>query len=78
VTGDRRNVAPCFSVLKELCAAPSAKKISGWGATVPTYGDFMNMVDNAGGKGRYAQRLSLRQMFPPPYVVAALQYLEQQ
>lgn len=72
------NPAVCFSVLKELCAAPSRTKIDKWNTSVPQYDDFMAMVNNAGGKGRYAQRLSLHKLAPPKYVASALAFLEQQ
>jgi putative ATP-dependent endonuclease of OLD family len=72
-----QNVSVCFSVLKELCASPSRKKIEGWGANVPSYEDFMTMIDNAGGKGRYAQRLSLQNLSPPLYMRDALMFLDE-
>ena len=35
----------------------------------------MREIENAGGKGRFAQRLALRDLQPPTYVGAALDYL---
>jgi putative ATP-dependent endonuclease of the OLD family len=78
LVGDPANAVLCFDTLKELCKAPSAAAVDAWNGQDPGYDDFMNMIDNAGGKGRYAQRLALRPIEPPSYVVDALRYLEQQ
>lgn len=69
------NVATCFRVLRDLCAAPSRAKIDGWGTAIPAYSDFLGMINNAGGKGRYAQRLSTFEVHPPSHVRLALEYL---
>ncbi|MGH7929007.1 MAG: ATP-dependent nuclease, partial [Candidatus Binatia bacterium] len=76
--GSADNIAPCFDTLVELCAAPSVEVIRSWGGNDPGHDDFMRMINNAGDKGRYAQRLALRQVQPPEYVINALRYLEQQ
>jgi putative ATP-dependent endonuclease of OLD family len=76
MTGDRRNTSPCFESLKELCKPPSVKEIDSWAVQAPDHPSFMRMIGNAGGKGRYAQRLALREVHPPQYVTDALRYLE--
>jgi len=73
-----KNLSACFDVLKELCAAPSVSTIESWKDEDPGYGSFMAMIDNAGGKGRYAQRLALQDVEAPRYLVDALDYLGQQ
>ncbi|WP_236793330.1 ATP-dependent endonuclease [Amycolatopsis sp. GM8] len=78
LVADPSNITPCFESLKELCKAPSIIKIDGWDQQDPGFDEFMGMISNAGGKGRYAQRLALRDVRPPQYVADALQYLEQQ
>jgi putative ATP-dependent endonuclease of OLD family len=75
---DPRNITPCFASLKELCKLPSVKEIESWSGKAPGHAEFLKMIDNAGGKGRYAQRLALRKVFPPQYLADALRYLEQQ
>jgi putative ATP-dependent endonuclease of OLD family len=72
------NILPCFETLHDLCATPSQQTIALWQGRPPDYDDFMKIIANAGGKGRYAQRLSLRGIQPPPYVADALDYLAQQ
>jgi putative ATP-dependent endonuclease of OLD family len=73
-----QNLAAAFDSLKELCKAPSVAKIERWSGRDPGYDEFMGMIDNAGGKGRYAQRLALRRVAPPAYIASALRYLESQ
>ncbi|XVS66006.1 ATP-dependent nuclease [Actinosynnema sp. CA-299493] len=70
------NIQECFSTLSDLCKAPSQAKIADWGGTDPGYAEFMKMINNAGGKGRFAQRLALREIHAPRYITAALRYLE--
>lgn len=70
-----QNIDPAFAVLKELCAAPSAADVESWKGVAPDQKEFMRIVNNAGGKGRYAQRLSLRDVVPPRHVEDALHYL---
>lgn len=78
LVGSAGNFTPCFGTLAELCAAPSVEVIQSWGGNDPGHDDFMRMINNAGGKGRYAQRLALQQVQPPKYVINSLRYLEQQ
>jgi len=78
LTGDARNIPPCVDALKELCKPPSVTEINSWAGSVPDHRNFMRMIGNAGGKGRYAQRLALREVQPPQYLTDALRYLEQQ
>ncbi len=72
------NTGAAFAALKELVKGPSAKKIDEWGDSTPSYDDFMKMIKNAGGKGRFAQRLTQWDLKPPGYVAAALDYLVSQ
>jgi putative ATP-dependent endonuclease of OLD family len=72
------NVTAAFDSLKELCKAPSVAKIDSWQNRDPGHDEFMPMIKNAGGKGRYAQRLAVRLVHPPQYVADALHYLEEQ
>lgn len=75
LTADTANIENCFTTLKMLCAAPSQRKIDGWSNSDPGHDEFMKMIDNAGGKGRFAQRLSLVPLTPPTYMAAAFKYL---
>ncbi|WP_077085740.1 ATP-dependent nuclease [Mycobacterium rhizamassiliense] len=77
VASEPRNVAAAFDALTALSAAPSAAVIKGWGDTVPDQDTFMRAIANAGGKGRYAQRLAEASIEPPGYVDQALRYLAQ-
>jgi putative ATP-dependent endonuclease of OLD family len=69
------NQPVCYDTLSGLCAAPSQKVIEGWDEAAPDHDVFMKIVTNAGGKGRYAQRLALGVVKPPPYIAAAMTYL---
>jgi putative ATP-dependent endonuclease of OLD family len=69
------NQRVCYDTLTGLCAAPSQEVIDSWEDQDPDYDSFMKIVTNAGGKGRYAQRLALNAVQPPPYITAALTYL---
>lgn len=72
------NTATCLSVLRSLCAAPSQKAIDQWAEKIPPARDYIAMIGNAGGKGRFAQRLSAAKLDAPAYVELALRYLAQQ
>jgi putative ATP-dependent endonuclease of OLD family len=65
----------CYDTLSTLCATPSRSVIDGWAQQAPDYTSFITMIKNAGGKGRYAQRLALTDVQPPHYVAEALTYL---
>jgi putative ATP-dependent endonuclease of OLD family len=78
LVGDQRNISPCFDTLKELCKSPSVQEINSWAGKAPGHVEFLKVIDNAGGKGRYAQRLALREVYPPQYLTDALQFLERQ
>ena len=69
------NVAAAFGALSELLAAPSKAVIMAWGGQVPDQDAFLRAIKNAGGKGRYAQRLAESTIHPPRYVAEALRYL---
>jgi putative ATP-dependent endonuclease of the OLD family len=69
------NLEPSFTALTELCKDQSASKIKSWDGRDPGHDEFMMMVKNAGGKGRYAQRLSLHDVVPARHVEDALRYL---
>lgn len=75
LTGNPSNISPCFETLHDLCAEPSRQTIALWRDQIPSYDQFMKVISNAGGKGRYAQRLALRTIHPPQYVADALRYL---
>lgn len=71
----KENIVPSFKALKELCAAPSAADVDSWGAAAPDLAEFMRILKNAGGKGRYAQRLAQLDIAPSSHVEGALRYL---
>ncbi|MEU7525971.1 AAA family ATPase [Saccharothrix sp. NPDC042600] len=75
LTADSRNIESCFGTLTELCKSPSAATVEAWNGRDPGHDAFMKMIKNAGGKGRYAQRLALRLVHPPEYIATALDYL---
>ncbi|WP_166904764.1 ATP-dependent endonuclease [Mycobacterium sp. DL440] len=75
VAREPNNVAAAFGALSELSAAPSQAVIESWNGIVPDQETFMRAIKNAGGKGRYAQRLALADLYPPDYIAAALRYL---
>jgi putative ATP-dependent endonuclease of the OLD family len=75
VTSEPLNVAAAFDALSELSAAPSKAVITAWGKQVPDQDTFQRAIKNAGGKGRYAQRLAESTIHPPRYVAEALRYL---
>jgi putative ATP-dependent endonuclease of OLD family len=75
ITATAENIVPCFESLIDLCAKQSADKVRGWGSQDPGYDEFMKMIKNAGGKGRYAQRLAACDLQLPLYIERALQYL---
>lgn len=69
------NIETCLSVLRSLCAAPSQAAIDGWAGRIPQTKDYIAMIGNAGGKGRFAQRLSRFKLTAPDYIESALRYL---
>ncbi len=75
VTSEPLNVAAAFDALSELSAAPSKAVIMAWGDQVPDQDAFLRAIKNAGGKGRYAQRLAESTIHPPRYVAEALRHL---
>jgi putative ATP-dependent endonuclease of OLD family len=72
------NHEKCCDVLTALCAKPSQTTIKSWSKASPGHDSFMRIVENAGGKGRYAQRLAHHAVTPPPYIEQALNHLRQQ
>ncbi len=70
---DNREI--CYETLSDLCAVPSRSVIESWAHQAPDYASFITMIKNAGGKGRYAQRLALTEVKPPQYVADAVSYL---
>jgi putative ATP-dependent endonuclease of the OLD family len=75
ITTKPENLEPSFTALQELCKNQSVTKIKSWGSADPGHDEFMKMVHNAGGKGRYSQRLSLHDVVPARHVEDALRYL---
>jgi putative ATP-dependent endonuclease of OLD family len=73
-TGDS-NVAPCFETLIELGSTQMKTRVDAWNNAAPAYDDFMGEIENAQGKGRFAQRLALKHLKPPAYIAAAFDYL---
>ena len=73
-TGDS-NVAPCFETLIELGSSQMKARVDAWNNAAPAYDDFMGEIENAQGKGRFAQRLALKHLKPPTYIAAAFDYL---
>jgi putative ATP-dependent endonuclease of OLD family len=69
------NTATCLAVLRSLCAAPSQAAIDKWTGRISQATDYIGMIGNAGGKGRFAQRLSACNLTAPAYVESALRYL---
>jgi putative ATP-dependent endonuclease of OLD family len=69
------NIEACFDTLIELGSSQMNARLAAWNGAVPAYDDYMREIENAGGKGRFAQRLALKQVKPPAYVAAALDYL---
>lgn len=69
------NIEACFDTLIELGSSQMNARVAAWNGAVPAYDDYMREIENAGGKGRFAQRLALKQVKPPAYVAAALDYL---
>ncbi|QFU92577.1 ATP-dependent endonuclease [Amycolatopsis sp. YIM 10] len=69
------NLEPSLAAMEELCTEQSVNTIKSWGDEDPGHDEFMKMVKNAGGKGRYAQRLSLHNAVPARHVEEALRYL---
>lgn len=72
---DTANIGAFFGTLVELGSSHMQSRVAAWNGAVPAYDDFMREIDNAGGKGRFAQRLALTDLQPPAYVAAALDYL---
>ncbi|SHP26652.1 putative OLD family ATP-dependent endonuclease [Mycobacteroides abscessus subsp. bolletii] len=75
IAEESRNITAAFDALCDLSAAPSQATVKSWNGAVPDQGDFMKAIKNAGGKGRFAQRLALAEIHPPDYLVRALRYL---
>jgi putative ATP-dependent endonuclease of OLD family len=51
--------------------------VAGWSQKTPGAEDFLGMIDRAGGKGRFAQRLAGGSVTPPAHFAAALAYLKE-
>ncbi|SIL04429.1 recombination protein F [Mycobacteroides abscessus subsp. abscessus] len=75
ISDEPSNTAAAFEALHDLSAAPSQAAVASWKNSVPDRNDFMKAIKNAGGKGRYAQRLALADVRAPAYIASALQYL---
>ena len=51
--------------------------IAGWSEATPAAKDFLDMIERAGGKGRFAQRLASASVTPPAHFAHALAYLKE-
>lgn len=74
------NRASIVSVLTELFGDTETshlETVAGWGETTPSASDFLGMIDRAGGKGRFAQRLASASVSPPAHFAEALAYLKE-
>ncbi|TCO32833.1 putative ATP-dependent endonuclease of OLD family [Kribbella steppae] len=71
------NRAECLATLMDLCGRRSRGIVQGWidDDIVPATDDYLDMIDNAGGKGRYGQRLAERELDTPTYISDAIEYL---
>jgi putative ATP-dependent endonuclease of OLD family len=75
LSADTSNITACFDTLIELGSSQMKTRVDAWNGGAPAYEDLMREIENAGGKGRFAQRLSLQALQPPTYIAAALDYL---
>ena len=69
-----------MAVLTDLLgdmATSHLQAVAGWGHTTPSGKDFLDMIDRAGGKGRFAQRLASASVTPPAHFADALAYLKE-
>jgi putative ATP-dependent endonuclease of the OLD family len=71
------NIRVCLQTL-QLLADEGDQITDSTDASPPEYKTFMQMIAKVGGKGRFAQRLALRELQPPEYVAQALEYLDRQ
>ena len=69
------NMTTCFETLIELGSSQMKTRVDAWNGAAPAYADLMREIENAGGKGRFAQRLSIHALQPPAYIAGALDYL---
>lgn len=73
------NRAQIVAVLTELFGDEESghlQTMAGWSETTPATKEFLDMIDRAGGKGRFAQRLARVSVAPPAHFAAALAYLK--
>jgi putative ATP-dependent endonuclease of OLD family len=75
LNANEANLKPCLETIQEL-EDNEESAVDGARSAVPEYGAFMKMIAKVGGKGRFAQRLALRELQPPEYVARALDYLD--
>lgn len=69
-----------LEVLTELLGETESshlETVAGWGQATPDREEFLRMIDRAGGKGRFAQRLAACAVTPPAHFAAALSYLKE-
>ncbi|MCP3800716.1 AAA family ATPase [Allokutzneria sp. A3M-2-11 16] len=79
LTAGGDNVNHCFATLTELKQTMHHHDlVQAWGSTAPDLTAFMDRIDAVGGKGRFAQRLALRDLRAPGYIARALDYLGRQ
>lgn len=71
------NQGACRAVLGEFAQTSGQRaRLEGWSVSQPDRTEFLAAVGQiAGGKGRFAQRLSTRLLDPPGYIKDALEYL---
>ncbi len=69
------NYERCTTALRELVSTRSAAIIDGWSTPAPLRDTYLKMIKTAGGKGRFAHRLTQTDVSAPDYVLRALEYL---
>lgn len=73
--GNRTSIIEVLTDLLDDAAISHLQSVASWGEACPDSKDFLDMIDRAGGKGRFAQRLASSPVTPPTHFADALAYL---
>lgn len=72
---NRSKIVEVLTELLDNDAENDRKVVQGWEDKTPNVRDFLDMISNVGGKGRFAQRLASSKLEPPTHLAEALEFL---
>lgn len=75
---NRRAIISVITDLLDEAAVTDRATVAAWETAAPSQDEFISMIKDLGGKGRFAQRLAATSLAPPAHLAAAIAHLLEQ